>query len=78
VCSSVVIQEQQLLKELAKLKTGNQIPPSAVTAGVTESLLPSGLHQMVSTGVDPFLGQSAVVSSSVRDAHGRPSNADGR
>lgn len=62
---------------MAKFKTGSQVPQSAVPAGVTETMLSSGLHQMVSTGVDPFLGQSAVVGASVRDTHGRQSNADG-
>jgi len=68
------VQEQLLLKELSKLKTGNHIAQT----GVNESLLAAGLHQMVSTGVDPFLGQSAVVnnSHSMNDSHGRPTSTD--
>ena len=65
VCMSV-LQEQMLLKELAKLKTSSH--------GMNETLLSTGLHQMVSTGVDPFLGQTVPLvnnNHSIHDSHAR-------
>jgi hypothetical protein len=70
-----VRKEQALLKELSKLKTTHSTPSETNLA----SLMPPGgggmllQHQMVTSGVDPFLGQSAGAGA---DSHGRQSSGD--